>query len=81
LQNLPEIARCHGLEPRNTTGRKKHESGIRNTTTRKASGVNSIYICNDLTGAKVQERAEKDIQTSEPGNIITTSYYRILAMV
>jgi hypothetical protein len=81
LQKLLEVARGHGLEPRNTTGRKKHESGIPNAMTCKASGVKSIYICHDPTGAKVQERAEKYIQTSNPGNIITTSYYRISAVV
>jgi hypothetical protein len=63
------------------TRRKKYESGIPNATTHKAVGVKSIYICNDPTGAKVQERAEEHIQTSKPGNIITTSYYRVPAMV
>jgi hypothetical protein len=56
---------------RSTTGRKKHESGIPNATTRKAAGVKSIYISNDPTSAKVQERVEEHIQTGKPGNIIT----------
>jgi hypothetical protein len=49
--------------------------------TRKIAGVKSIYISNDPTGAKVQERTEEHIQTGKPGNIITTSYYRVPAMV
>jgi hypothetical protein len=81
LQNLPEVAKCHGLEPRSTAGRKKYESGIPSTTSSKTSGVKSIYICNDPTGAKIQERAEEHIQTSKSSNIITTSYYRVLEMV
>jgi hypothetical protein len=81
LQNLLEVARCHGLEPKNTTGRKKYESGIPSTTSSKTSGVKNIYICNDPTGAKIQERAKGYIQTSKPSNIITTSYYRVLAVV
>jgi hypothetical protein len=40
-----------------------------------------IYISNDPTSTKVEERAEEHIQTSQLGNIITTSYYRIPAMV
>jgi hypothetical protein len=46
----------------------------------KTSGVKSIYICNDPTGAKIQERAEEHIQTSKFSNIITTSYYRVPAV-
>jgi hypothetical protein len=49
--------------------------------TRKTAGVKSIYISNDPTSAKVEERAEEHIQTDQLGNIITTSYYRVLAMV
>jgi hypothetical protein len=63
------------------TGRKKHESGIPNATARKTAGVKSIYISNDPTSTKVEERAEEHIQTGQLGNIITTSYYRIPAMV
>jgi hypothetical protein len=63
------------------TERKKHDSGIPNATTRKTVGVKGIYISNDPTGAKVQERAEEHIQIGKPGNIITTSYYRVPAMV
>jgi hypothetical protein len=43
--------------------------------------VKIIYICNDPTGAKIQERAEEHIQTSKSSNIITTSYYRVFEMV
>jgi hypothetical protein len=61
-----------------TAGRKKYESGILSTTSSEASGVKSIYIYNDPTGAKVQEKAEEHIQTSKSSNIINTSYYRVL---
>jgi hypothetical protein len=81
LQNLPKVAKHYGFKPRSMTGRKKHESGIPNATTHKAAGVKSIYISNHPTGAKVQERAEEHIQTGKPGNIITTGYYRVPAMV
>jgi hypothetical protein len=77
LLNLPEVAKCHGLEPRSTTGRKKYESGIPSIASSKTSGVKSIYIYNDPTGAKIQERTEEHIQTSQSSNIITTSYYRV----
>jgi hypothetical protein len=63
------------------TGRKKHELGIPNATTRKTAGVKSIYISNDPTSTKVKERAKEHIQIGQLGNIITTSYYRVLAMV
>jgi hypothetical protein len=49
--------------------------------TRKIAGVKSIYINNDPTSAKVKERAEEHIQIGQLGNIITTSHYRVLAMV
>jgi hypothetical protein len=81
LQNLPKVAKCHGFKPRSTTGRKKHESGIPNATTRKTARVKSIYIINDPTRTKVEERAEEHIQTGQLGNIITNGYYRIPAMV
>jgi hypothetical protein len=81
LQNLPKVAKCHGFKPRSTTGRKKYESRIPNATTRKIAGVKSIYISNDPTSTKVEKRAEEHIQTGKLGNIITTSYYRVLAMV
>jgi hypothetical protein len=40
-----------------------------------------IYICNDPTGAKIQERTEEHIQTSKSSNNITTSHNRVLEMV
>jgi hypothetical protein len=59
------------------TRRKKHESRISNATTRKTTGVKGIYIRNDSASAKVKERKKEYIQTGQPGNIITTSYYRV----
>jgi hypothetical protein len=61
LQNLPKVAKRHGFKPRNTTGRKKHESRISNAATRKATGVKGIYISNDSTSTKVKERKEEHI--------------------
>jgi hypothetical protein len=81
LQNLSKIAKCHGFKPRSMTGRKKHKSGIPNAMTHKTVGVKSIYISNDPTSTKVEERAEEHIQIGQLGNIITTSYYRIPTMV
>jgi hypothetical protein len=63
------------------TGRKKHESRIPNATTRKTAGVKSIYISNDPTSTKVEETTEEHIQAGQLGNIITTSYNKVLAMV
>jgi hypothetical protein len=40
-----------------------------------------VYISNDPTSTKVEERTEEHIQTGQLGNIITTSYNRVLAMV
>jgi hypothetical protein len=42
LQNLPEVAKCHGLKPR-STGRKEYESGIPSAVSSKISGV-KVYI-------------------------------------
>jgi hypothetical protein len=81
LQNLPKIAKRHGFKPRNTTRRKKHESRISNATTLKTTGVKGINISNDLARAKVKERKKKHIQTGQPGNIITASYYRVSKVV
>jgi hypothetical protein len=81
LQNLLKVTKCHGLEPRSTAGKEKYESRIPSTETSKTSGVKSIYICNDSTGAKVQEGAEEHIQTSKPSYIITTSHYRVTTVV
>jgi hypothetical protein len=66
LQNIFEVAKCHGLEPRSTARKKKYESRIPSKATSETSGLKSIYICNDPTGAKIQERAEEHIQTSKP---------------
>jgi hypothetical protein len=49
--------------------------------TRKAIGVKDIYISNDPTSAKVEEREEEHIKTSQPGNIISTSHYRVSKVV
>jgi hypothetical protein len=54
---------------------------IPNAASSKTFGIKSIYIRNDPTGAKVQERAEEHIQTSKSSNIITTSHNRVLEMV
>jgi hypothetical protein len=81
LQNLPKVAKCHGFQPRSTAGRKKHKPRISNATTRKIAGVKSIYISNDSTSAKIKERKEEHIKTSQPGNIITTSYYGVSKVV
>jgi hypothetical protein len=58
LQNLPKVAKCHGFKPRGAAGRKKHESRIPNAMTHKKAGVKSIYISNDPTSTKVEERKE-----------------------
>jgi hypothetical protein len=81
LQNLLKVTKCNGLEPRSTAGKEKYESRILGTETSKTSGVESIYIRNDSTGAKVQEGAEEYIQTSKPSYIITTSHYRVSTVV
>jgi hypothetical protein len=81
LQNLLEATKCHGLEPRNTARKEKYESGIPSTATSEISGVESIYICNDPTGAKIKERAQEHIQISKPRYIITTSHYRVPEVV
>jgi hypothetical protein len=56
LQNLLKVAKCHGLEPRSTARKEKHESRISSTTASKASGVEILYICNDPTDAKVKKK-------------------------
>jgi hypothetical protein len=61
LQNLLEVARCHGLEPRSMAGKEKYEPRIPSTATSETSKVESIYICNDPTGAKIKERAEEHV--------------------
>jgi hypothetical protein len=81
LQNIPKVAKCSGPEPSNTSGRKEYKSRIPSVESRKTSEIKSIYISNDPTGAKIQERTEEYIQTSKSSNIITTSYNRVLEMV
>jgi hypothetical protein len=63
------------------SGREEYKSRIPNAASRKTSGIKSIYIYNDPTGAKIQERTEEYIQTSKSSNIVTTSHYRVLEMV
>jgi hypothetical protein len=81
LQNLLKVTKCHGLEPRSTVGKEKYKSRIPSTETSETPGVESIYICNDSTGAEIQEGAEEHIQTSKPSYIITTSNYRVPTVV
>jgi hypothetical protein len=47
----------------------------------KASGVESLYICNDPTGAKVKERTEEHIQIGKSSHLIATSHYRVFEVV
>jgi hypothetical protein len=61
--------------------KEKYESGVLSTATSETSRVESIYICNDPTGAKILERAQEHIQTSKPSYIITTSHYRVPVVV
>jgi hypothetical protein len=62
-------------------GGKKYKSRISNAASSKTSRIKSTHICNDLTSAEIQERAEDHIQTSKSSNIITTSHNRVLKMV
>jgi hypothetical protein len=62
-------------------GKEKYESRRPSNETSKTSGVESIYICNDPTGAEVQEGAEEHIQTSKLSYIITTSHYIVPVVV
>jgi hypothetical protein len=61
LQNLPKVTKRHGFKPRNTTGKKNHESRISNAATHKAARVKDIYISNDSISTKVKEREEEHI--------------------
>jgi hypothetical protein len=81
LQDLLKVAKCYGLKPRSTTRKEEYESRIPSTETSKTLGVKSIYTCNDPTSAKIQERAEEHIQTSKLSYIMTTSHYRVPAVV
>jgi hypothetical protein len=81
LQNLLKVAKCHGLEPRSTTRKEEHESRISSAAASKASAVESLYICNDPTSAKVKERTKEHIQTGKSSHLIATSHYRVFAVV
>jgi hypothetical protein len=73
-KNLLKAAKRHGLKPRGTAGKKKHKSRISNAATSKPAGVKSIYISNDPTSTKVEERKEEHIKTGQPGNNIRGKY-------
>jgi hypothetical protein len=81
LQNIPKVAKRHGLKPRREARRKAQKSRISNAMASKAPRVKSIYISHDSTGAHVKERAKEHIQASKPSNIITTSYHRVPTVV
>jgi hypothetical protein len=61
--------------------RKNNKSRISNAATHKATGVEDLYISNDSTSAKVEEREEEHIKTGQHGNIVATSYYRVFKVV
>jgi hypothetical protein len=81
LQNVPKVAKRHGLKPRREARRKTQESGISNAKASKAPRVKSVHVSHDSTGVEVKERAKEHIQASKPSNIITTSYHGIPAVV
>jgi hypothetical protein len=81
LQDLLKVAKCYGLKPRSTAGKEEYGSRIPSTETSKTLGVESIYICNDPTSAKIQEREKEHIQMSKLSYIITISHYRVPAVV
>jgi hypothetical protein len=81
LQNIPKVAKRHGLKPRREARRKTQKSRISNAKASKAPRIKSVHISHDSTGAQVKERAKKYIQASKSSNIITTSYHRILTVV
>jgi hypothetical protein len=49
--------------------------------TRKTAGVKSVYISNDPTSTKVEERKEEHIKIGQPSNNITTSHYEVSKVV
>jgi hypothetical protein len=61
--------------------KEEHESRISSTAASKASGVKSLYICNDPTSAKVKEGTEEHIQTGKSSHFIATSHYRVFVVV
>jgi hypothetical protein len=61
--------------------RKTHKSRISNAKASKIPRVKSLRISYDSTGAQVEERAKEHIKASKLSNIVTTSYYGVLAVV
>jgi hypothetical protein len=62
-------------------GKKSMSQGYQVQRLAKHPGVESLYICNDPTSAKVKERTEEHIQTSKPSHLIATSHYRVFVVV
>jgi hypothetical protein len=81
LQNIPKVAKRHGLKPRREARRKTQESRISNAKASKAPRVKSVHVSHDSTSAEVKERAKEHIQASKPSDIITTSYHRVPTVV
>jgi hypothetical protein len=54
LQNILKVTKCSEPKSRSTSGRKEYKSRIPSIASSKTSGIKSIYICNDPTGAKIQ---------------------------
>jgi hypothetical protein len=81
LQDIPKLAERHELKIGREARRKTQKSRISNAKVSKALRVKSIHISHDSTGTQVEEGAKEYIQASQPSNIITTSYHRILAVV
>jgi hypothetical protein len=63
------------------TRKEEHKSRISSTAASKASGVESLYIRNDPTSAKIKERTEEHIQTGKSSHLIATSHYRVFVVV
>jgi hypothetical protein len=77
LQNLLKVAKCHGLEPRSKAGKEKYESRIPSTAISKASGVKSIYICNDPPAPKSKKERKnisRQVNLAIPSPPATTKY-------
>jgi hypothetical protein len=58
LQNIPKVAKRHGLKTRREARRKMQKSRISNAKASKAFRVKSVHISYDSTGAQVKERAK-----------------------